>query len=95
MLTLNPALGAEAVAQVKAAVQPVMRNKGDNVEHRSAAVVYGTALFRTRFKVRPSGIVEMLDDDLVEPDVLERAGTYDGIWSVFDEPEDGDRRRVS
>lgn len=95
MLTLNPALGAEAAERVKVAVQPVMRCKGDDVDVRSAAVVYGAALFRSRFKVRPSGMVEMLDDDLVEPNVLERASTYDGIWAVFEEPTNGVRRSAS
>lgn len=95
MLTLNPALGENALAGVKDAIQPLMRAEGDADNERSAAVVYGAALFRSRFKVRSSGMVEMLDDDLIEPEVLEKAGTYDGIWAVFEEPANGISRSLS
>ena len=86
MLTVNPALEAEALARVKAAVCPLERRKDAGCDVHLATVVHGTALFRSHFKVRPNGLVEMLDDELVVPNVLERASTYDGIWEVIGEP---------
>lgn len=92
MLKLNPALGADEVAQVKAAVRPVRRGRGASADVLSAAVLHGGALFRTRFRVQPQGMVEMLDDERVAAQATAEAGTHDGIWEVFEEPAIGQRR---
>ncbi len=86
MLTINPALGAEDLARVRAAVRPLKRRRGAGGDVHAAAIVHGTALFRSRLKVQPDGMVEMISDEPVVPNVLERAGTYDGIWEVIEEP---------
>jgi hypothetical protein len=82
-LMLNPDLDAHAVAQVQAAVRSIRRGRGANADVYTATVVYGTALFRARFRVKMRGMVEMLDDEPLLPNALAHAGTYDGLWEVF------------
>lgn len=88
-LALNPALGPVELARVAAAIRPISRADNDGADMRSAAVIYGTALFRSRFRIRHTGMVEMIEDDVVEPDMLEHASRHDGIWEIFEDPAPG------
>lgn len=92
MIAMNPALTEEQRLKALASIKPIRRSTGARADIRTAAVIYGTALFRSQFRVRPGGLVEMLDDTMIIPRILAPACTYDGIWTIFPDRDSVGRR---
>ena len=50
---------------------------------RKALVLYAGNLFESTFKVQPSGMVEMLDDEPVFLNAVSGSAQYEGIWQII------------
>lgn len=76
--------GAEALDKINNAIKLMRRGKSDaQGERRTAAVVYGGALFRAGFSVPRNGQVKMLSDKVVIEGALAPGPSMDGIWTIY------------
>ena len=73
-----------ARAQLPELLSPMKRLEGeDGCWVRQACVLYGGHLFEARFKIQPSGMVEMLDDKSLFADAVTGSSRFDGIWQII------------
>ena len=63
---------------------PLVRmDDDDGCQIREACVVYDGHLFKARFRIQPSGMIEMLDDDPLMSDVVAGSARYSGMWQII------------
>lgn len=74
-------------------VKPVRRLRGSSAGHvREACVLYGRDLFLSRFRVQPTGVVDMLEEEPICENAISNPQIHENIWRL-PQPRRNDRRR--